>query len=149
MKNLRILLIMTVISFGYLFPGEELPQTTLASYSNKITGMVHSVSGKNYVLTLQFDQDPICYYAPLSFEESKESQYKRYFLPRTRAANDFIEDAIVKMNKSEGLFEKYIEIHKVTGDYPGLEILISTVSDYGKIEKIINHDDRLIYFKIK
>lgn len=53
-------------------------------YQNKITAIqeIATVSGTNVIISFEHD-DPVCSYAPASYQESIDDEVSRFFMPRT------------------------------------------------------------------
>ncbi|MBV8661026.1 MAG: hypothetical protein JO129_02690 [Candidatus Dependentiae bacterium] len=139
--------IIQAVTFG---AGE--PTTRLAAYSNKISEIIYSVgSDDQYALTFLCQDDPICMYTPLTYEDySDDSLTKTYFLPRTQCTDSQIHYCYKDLHDRLKLIGIDLKVMNETKSFNyGLRLSFTMQShDAYEIVKVIDSDKKTVRFDI-
>lgn len=126
--------------------------TMLAAYSNQISQITYSVgSDDQYALAFLCQNDPICMYTPLTYEESCDgSLTKTYFLPRTQCEKSQMYYCYKDLHAKLKLIGIDLKIRNDTSSLNyGLRISFTMKPDDAyDIVKIIDTDKKIVRFDI-
>lgn len=123
--------------------------TTLPAYHNKISDISYAVgSDDQHALTFALQQEPICMYTPLQYQDLHEmSLRKTYFLPRTTCADAhtrYFYDDVKKSLQPLGIDVHFKEINDI---HYGLQMVFTIASESKyDVVKIVDTDKKLIHF---
>lgn len=145
-----VALIQTVVMVQAVGAPKE-PSQTLQAYRNKISQISYSLgSDDQRAITFLCQNDPICMYIPLTFEDSEDVSLKKtYFLPRTKCSDFqmryFYEDLHDSL-KSIGID---LQINDVKDYNYGLSMSFTMESaDAYDIVKVVDRDKKMVRFDI-
>lgn len=141
-----VAVMMHSVSYTYF---DKLDQT-VAEYNNQVVKAGYSLgSSGNSAILLQFQEKPICFYAPSSYQESLDENVKSFILPRTiwldRNIVHFMEELELILKPLHIQFE----CQQLLGKNFGLKITFHADSSESEIKKIIYSDKKVVCFEIK
>lgn len=149
MNRKCIYAIISIVFMSYLVQDatDQTFEKDLEAYQNKITNVVYSVHDNMHEVVMQFEREPVCFYAPVTFAESQTQGYKRYLLPRTVAATKEVTEALQALVAMQAP-SFYFEIIRLQAEWPGYEIVVVADSSC-EIEKVVDSKSYAVYFKIR
>ena len=135
---------------GVSYAHGDAPQQTMSEYRNGVIKADFSVDDHSLVtLALQCKKEPICFYYPRTFQESENSNIKRFFLPRTTWSDDAIENFVQEFNIAANSLHIVCSCRQTVGKNFGLEIILEIDSSEFEIKKSIDADNNAVRFEIR
>lgn len=119
MKQLQKVLAFVALSTAFAIQADEHKK----GYQNQIADICEISNGKNikFVVSCQ-SEDPICNYAPESYEESLQNSIHRFYMPMTTVASEV--SAPFDLHEDEHGVEFVIEAQSVQKIISGSKILL-------------------------
>lgn len=123
---------------------------SVAEYNNQVVKAGYSVgSDGSSAIILQFQEKPICLYAPSSYLESVDENVKSFILPRTTWLDRNIIDFMQELELLLKPLHIQFECQQLSGRFFGLQIVFHVDSSEYEIKKIINLNTKVVCFEIR
>ena len=149
--NLTVVMIVVAMIQTVMMTHAAMPSSTIAAYNNKISHISYSLgSDDQHAITFLCQNNPICMYTPLTYEDSFEkSLTKTYFLPRTKSLNSGMQKYYHELRENLQEIGIDLDIHEIEDDNYGLSMSFTMQSDDTyDIVKVIDSDKKTVRFDI-
>ncbi len=149
--NLKNIMLFCCLSTIAIFAREQEPSGTIAAYNNKILSVAYSVgSHDQHAITFFCQNDPICIYTPLSYDDSDSSSLtKTYFLPRTQCADSQMRYFYDDIHGALAQIGIDMQIDQTKKYNYGLRVTFTMQSENAyDIVKVVNADTKTVSFNI-
>ena len=127
----------------FAYARQAVPSNNLVAYRNEITDISYEQTDA-IALVIQSQVNPICIYAPLTYQEYEHDNIqKTYFFPRTKLTDT---NHLAFVEKLE-LLGIDVKIDEIRGKNYGLQMVFMMQSDHPyQIVKTIDRDEKSVRF---
>jgi len=127
------------------------PGSIIPAYENKISHILFSQGAQDQqALTFILENDPICVYTPLTFQNFMDDHYaKTYFFPRTKCHSSQIKYLEKELKHSLKQMGIDFYVRNIQNDHHGLSITFALEAfDAYDIIKVVDADKKMIRFEL-